>query len=87
VNVGHSQVMERQFIPKCRLIHGAYYSGTCRNASIARWNAIDQCFYHWRYKFGLKFVETIMAPEDDDTYDVFYAISVIEPQEEIPFEA
>lgn len=43
--------------------------------------------YHWRHKFGFKFVETIQAPEDDDQYDVFYATSVIEPKEEIPFEA
>ena len=67
-------VTERRFIQKFQLVHGAYYSGTCRNASIARWNAIDQRFYHWRYKFGFKFVGTIMAPEDDDTYDVFCAI-------------
>jgi hypothetical protein len=84
VNVG--MVTERRFIPKSQLVHGAYYAGTCRNASIARWNAIEQCFYHWRHKFGFKFVETIKAPEDDDTYDVFYAISIIEPEEEIPFE-
>jgi hypothetical protein len=42
--------------------------------------------YHWRHKFGFKFVETIQAPEDDDKYDVFHATSVIEPKEEIPFE-
>lgn len=79
--------MERRFIPKFLLVHGAYYAGTCRNASIARWNGNEQCFYHWRYKFGFKFVETIKAPEDDDTFDVFCATSVIEPEEEIPFEA
>jgi hypothetical protein len=79
--------MEKRFIPKLQLVHGAYYAGTCRNASIARWNAIEQLFYHWRYKFGFKFVETIKAPEDDDTFDVFYATSVIEPEEEISFEA
>jgi hypothetical protein len=62
------------------------YAGTCRNASIARWNAIERRFYHWRYKFGFRFVETIKAPEDDDTYDVFYATSVIEPKEVVPFE-
>lgn len=84
---GTVRVMERQFIPKSQLIHDAYYAGTCRNASIARWNAIEQCFYHWRQKFGFKFVETIKAPEDDDTFDVFYAISAMEPEEEIPFEA
>lgn len=79
--------MENRFIPKSHLIHGAYYEGTCRNASVARWNEIEQCFYHWRYKFGFKFVESIKAPEDDDTFDVFYATSLIEPKEEVPFEA
>lgn len=79
--------MEKRFIPKFQLEHGAYYAGTCRNASIARWNSIEQHFYHWRCKFGFKFVETIKAPEDDDKFDVFYATSVIEPEEEIPFEA
>ena len=77
--------MERRFIPKFQLIHGAYYMGTCRNASIARWNEVEQCFYHSRYKFGSRFVESIKAPEDDETCDVFYATSVIEPKEEIPF--
>jgi len=33
---------------------------------------MDQRFYHWRHKFGFKFVETIHAPEGDDKYDVFY---------------
>jgi hypothetical protein len=33
------------------------------------------------------FVETIKAPEDDNTLDVFYVTAVIEPAEEIPFGA
>jgi hypothetical protein len=44
---------------------------------------MDQRFYHWRHKFGFKFLETIHAPEDDDKCDVFYATSVIEPKENI----
>ena len=45
-----------KIIAKKDLKHGVYYYGTCRNASIARWNADDQLFYHWRNKFGLKFL-------------------------------
>ena len=73
-------------IPKSELIHGAYYNGRCRNASIARWSGETQRFYHWRYKFGGKFIEEIMAPEDEKHYDVFVAESILEnPTEEIPF--
>jgi len=73
-------------IPKEDLIHGAYYRGRCRNASIARWNGETQEFYHWRTKFGNRFIETIQCPEDEEHYDVFVAEKLIEnPTEEIPF--
>lgn len=74
-------------IPKTELVDGAYYHGSCRNASIARWNAAEQQFYHWRNKFGW-YVETISAPEDEQYYDVFVATSLIETDKvakEIPF--
>lgn len=77
-------------IPKTELVHGAYYHGRCRNAVIARWNGEKQRFYHWRHKFGMKFVEDIKAPEDDQYFDVFVAERLIiddaEITEEIPFE-
>ena len=73
-------------IAKKDLIHGAYYRGECRNAGEARWNADDELFYHWRYKFGDTFVETICHPEDDQVYDVFVVEELIEtPAKEIPF--
>jgi hypothetical protein len=59
-------------IKKENLIHGAYYRGKCRNADVARWDGTNECFWHWRYKFGL-FTEQIKCPEDDDYYDVFVA--------------
>ena len=65
------------YIAKKNLKHGAYYYGTCRNAQIARWNEYDNLFYHWRNKFGNRFIETINHPDDEDHYDVF------EPWEEI----
>ena len=64
-------------IEKKDLKHGAYYEGTCRNASIARWDAIGNVFTHWRTKFGHTYLEEINCPEDDKTYDVFIAIKEI----------
>ena len=72
-------------IPKAELKHGSYYKGRCRNASVARWNGEEQKFYHWRTKWGDKFIETIYAPEDDSIFDVFIAKEEVEPEEEIPF--
>jgi len=73
-------------ITKKELKHGAYYTGTCRNASEARWNANEQVFYHWRTKFGTKFIETICHPEDDKVYDVFVVeAECTAPKEIIPF--
>ena len=67
-------------------MHGAYYKGTCRNATEARWNADKELFYHWRYKFGSWFIETIHCPEDEERYDVFVTEAFTEtPEKEIPF--
>ena len=72
-------------IAKADLVHGAYYQGRCRNATIARWNADDEQFYHWRYKFGW-FVDTICHPEDEQDFDVFVVEAPCEPEKEIPFD-
>ena len=72
---------------KSDLVHGEYYSGQCRNATVARWNAEHQCFIHWRTKFGFTFLETIKHPDDDQVYDVFLVEKRIDPPEkEIPLE-
>lgn len=74
-------------INKKDLVHGEYYSGNCRAADIARWNANDDKFYHWRYKFGRSYVEVIKHPEDDEIYDVFTPVSIIEnPEEFLPLD-
>jgi hypothetical protein len=74
-----------KFIAKKDLIDGAYYQGDCRNASVARWDMKTNSFYHWRTKFGSRFIEEINHPDDDQVYDVFIPESVIEhPEEEIP---
>jgi hypothetical protein len=49
-------------IAKADLEHGAYYTGSCRNASVARWDSNKQCFVHWRSKFGDRFLEEIRHP-------------------------
>ena len=58
-------------IPKNELEDLAYYYGTCRNAQIARWDAKNERFVHWRHKFGNVFLEAILHPDDDKVYDVF----------------
>ena len=72
-------------IAKAELEHGAYYTGRCRNASLARWDANKQCFVHWRTKFGSRFTEEIKHPEDDQDFDVFVVEEKTEnPEQEIP---
>ena len=72
-------------IPKKDLIHGAYYKGSCRNATEARWNAKIEKFVHWRNKFGQTYTEEICHPEDDQKFDVFVVEAMCEPTKEIPF--
>lgn len=75
-------------ILKADLVHGAYYQGRCRNATIARWNADKQCFTHWRTKFSSVFLEDIKHPDDEQRFDVFYPYVLISvPEQEIPFDA
>jgi len=73
-------------LKKNELEHGAYYKGKCRNASVARWNALENCFYHWRTKFMDTFIEEISHYEDEDRYDVFIVFEKIDtPEKVIPF--
>ena len=67
-------------IPKDQLVHGQYYRGRCRNASVARWDADLNMFLHWRQKFGHWFIETIHCPEDENKWDVFIAEEPIDAQ-------
>ena len=73
-------------IAKRDLLHGQYYKGKCRNASIARWDASRERFVHWRTKWGSKFTEEICHPEDEKHFDVFVVEEVCEAKEYIPFE-
>jgi len=60
------------------LQHGAYYSGRCRNASIARWHAGAQRFVHWRTKFGERFLEKIRHPADEPEFDSFRVRKIVD---------
>lgn len=66
-------------IPKAALKDGAYYSGRCRNAKIARWIAADNVFIYWRKKFTSIFTEPICHWEDDTVFDVFVPLHEISP--------
>ena len=65
-------------IPKKDLVDGALYRGTCRNASIAWWDAERNMFKYHRTKFGDTFVDVIEALEDDRGFDVFLPLERVE---------
>jgi len=69
----HDEITGRPILPKEKLVHGGYYKGRCRNATVARWNAEEQRFYHWREKLGRIYIETIKYPTDEQEpwWDVF----------------
>jgi len=79
----------RPILPKDQLKHGRFYKGRCRNATVARWNVEENCFYHWREKFGRIFIETIKYPTDETEpwWDVFDVVEELPwPKFEIPFD-
>lgn len=71
----------RTYIPKADLVHGAYYHGRCRNATVARWDHTLGKFRHWRTKFNNTYLEYIKHPEDDLVYDVFLPTCPLEDDE------
>jgi uncharacterized protein (DUF433 family) len=85
----HDEVTGRTILPKDRLVHGEYYKGRCRHATIARWNEQEQQFYHWREKMGLIYIDTIKYPTDElePWWDVFDVVEELpNPKVEIPFD-
>ena len=77
----------RKLLVRSELKHGVYYVGRCRNATVARWNATEGCFYHWREKFGRIFIETIKHPSDEEYFDVFRPVRELPNSKfEIPFD-
>ena len=74
----HDETTGKPLLDKKQLEDGAYYVGRCRNASVARWNAKEDQFYHWREKFKRVFIETIKHPVDEERFDVFRPIRKLE---------
>ena len=60
-------------IPKADLIDGQCYVGDYRNARIGKWNAKENVFEHWRYKFGFR-LDTCNHFEDDNGFALFVPI-------------
>jgi len=85
----HDEITGRMILPRDELKDGAFYKGRCRNCTIARWNAAENCFYHWRQKFGRIYIETIKYPTDEvePWWDVFDVVEELpNPKFEIPFD-
>ena len=83
----HDEKTGRPILPKDQLVDGTYYIGRCRNATIARWSATHDCFFHWRQKFDRIFVEEIKHPIDEERYDVFRVVrELADVKFEIPFD-
>ena len=65
-------------LPKSTMIHGQYYRGNCRNATLARWNAEIAQFVIIQNNSAVQ----IPHCEDDSGLDVFYP-TIVEPNPEI----
>jgi uncharacterized protein (DUF433 family) len=86
----HDEFTGCPILPRDRLVHGRYYKGRCRNATTTRWNADENCFHHWREKFGRIYIETIKYPTDvvEPWWDVFDVVDELPGRRfEIPFDA
>lgn len=64
-------------IPKSELKDGSEYIGNCRNSTKATWNSSKNLFVYKRFKFGMEYEDSINHFEDDDGYDLFVPIEVI----------
>ncbi|MEO8660886.1 MAG: alpha/beta hydrolase [Bryobacteraceae bacterium] len=85
----HDDITGRPILSKAQLTHGRYYKGRCRNATIARWNAAEQLFYHWRKKFDRIYIRTVKYPTDEDEpwWDIFFVVEELPGSKfEIPFD-
>lgn len=67
-------------IPKKDLVDGQCYVGEYRNAKIGKWNAKENVFEHWRYKFGFR-LDTCNHFEDDDGFALFVPIRLATQEE------
>lgn len=75
--------MENKFIelsalPKDKLEIGKYYYGASRNTDEAMWNG--NTFEYEVHKFGFTYKDNINHFQDDDGYDVFVPIKLVEEE-------
>lgn len=65
-------------IPKKDLLVDRTYLGDCRNSNMATWNG--EKFVYTRCKFGMFYDEFINHFEDDDGFDLFVPIKLLEDE-------
>lgn len=73
------RLIEAGAIQKKDLIDGKVYIGKHRRCNRARWNAKNNKFEYWRYKFGF-YLDECNHFEDDDGYALFVPIRLDENQ-------
>ena len=67
-------------IPKADLVNNQFYYGEYRNANVGKWNAEENVFEHWRYKFGFR-LDTCNHFEDDNVFALFVPIALATQEE------
>ena len=67
-------------IPKADLVDDQCYLGEYRNANYGKWNAKENVFEHWRYKFGFR-LDTCNHFEDDNGFALFVPIALATQEE------
>ena len=63
-------------IPKDKLIVGKTYIGSCRNSGKATWTGEE--FEYERHKLGTTYTDAVNHFQDDDGYDLFVPIKLLE---------
>ena len=63
-------------ISKNELVIDKEYAGNCRNSDKAIWKGDH--FEYQRHKFGHCYIDKIKHYEDDDGYDVFVPVEVVD---------
>lgn len=72
----YNELFEKGIVRKKDLRKNQYYYGDCRNANVALWNGFE--FIYVRCKFGTCFNETINHLEDDNGYDLFIPLYLMD---------
>jgi len=77
----YRELYRKGIVAKKDLKKNHYYYGKCRNARVALWNGYE--FIYMRQQGNLTFYpEEIFHLEDDNGYDLFVPLKVVDPTEE-----